>query len=191
MKPQHRKIPSLFVSMSYMADGLSISNKRTYGQPFISNSDGTSLEIFRETEHFMEKQEIIERLNGDVSNESYQRGINQLQQKGCRFSNMWEVINTFESLDQLRNKILYHVDHKKIDRSLKIAAKLLKARSKKSNAISEMRFADAKKHFKTEYNIKVELLRFIRNGSLKRHELISDYVVDILEPTLIPIEKLP
>lgn len=139
----------------------------------------------------MNKLEVIERLNGDVSNEGYQRGINQLQQMGCRFSDMWKVINTFESLDDLRNKILYNVDHKKIDRALKIGTKLLKVRTKKTNAISEMRYADAKKHFKSEYKIKVELLKFIRDGSLKRHHLISDYVVDILEPTLISIDSLP
>lgn len=135
--------------------------------------------------------EIIKKLNGEISNEAYQRGINQLTQKGCRFSNIWEVINTFESLDHFRNKILYSVHHDHINRSMKLGKKLLRARARKMKAISEMDYARAKQHFRTEYNLKVDLLKFIRDGSLKRHHRISDYVVDILEPTLIKIEKLP
>lgn len=135
--------------------------------------------------------EIIEKLNGDISNEAYRRGINQLTQKGCRFSNIWEVINTFESLDHLRNKILYNVHHDRINESLVIGEKLLKARSRKMKAISEMNYEKAKQYFKVEYNFKVALLKHIRKGSLQRHHRISDYVIDILEPSLINIEKLP
>lgn len=135
--------------------------------------------------------EIIDKLNGNISNEDYQRGINQLTQKGCRFSNMWEVINTFETLDELKIKIIYNVHHDRVNKSLKLGKKLLNTREKKSTAISDMEYAKAKQFFKTEYNLKVELLNYIREGSIKRHHRLSDYVVDVLEPALIQIEKLP
>jgi hypothetical protein len=136
-------------------------------------------------------KEIIEKLNGEISNQAYQRGINQLTQKGCRFSNIWEVINTFETLDELKRKIIYSVHHNRVDKSLKLGAKLLKARGKKKSAISEMLYTQAIQFFKNEYNLKVELLKHVREGNLQRHHKISDFVVDILEPTLIQIEKLP
>ncbi len=133
-------------------------------------------------------QEIIERLNDDVSNKEFQKLIYSLHQNGCRFTNMWDVINSFETHDEFKRRISYNVRHNLIEESLKLAKKILRVRQLKKDAISNLKYGEAKLHFEKEFKLKVKLMKQMREGSLKTYHLLNDYVVDVFEPSLIKLE---
>ena len=138
----------------------------------------------------MENQEIVERLNENLHNEAYQRCIHQLQQNGARFSDIWNIINTVKDMDEFKRKTIYTVHHELMEQGLKLGDNLFKQREKKEMAIDEMNYTEAKNHFHEEYKLKIEILKHFRRGDLRKHCVVSDSVVDVLEPNLIDIKEL-
>lgn len=133
-------------------------------------------------------QSTIERLNENVSKKEFQQLINSLHRGGFRFCNLWEIINQFENQDDLRLRIKYNVRHDLIEGALKISKKLLKARKRKQEAISNLQYGEAKLYFEKEYKFKVKLMKYLREGNLKTYYLSCDYVIDVFEPSLMKLE---
>lgn len=138
----------------------------------------------------MEKQELVERLNENLNNETYQRNIHLLMQKGIRFSNLWKIINTVSDMDEYKRKTIYTCPHELMEEGLKLGEKLFSLRKKKEAAIKEMNYEKAKKYFRKEYELKFQILKYFRKNDLRKHCLISNYTVDVLEPNLIDLKEL-
>ena len=93
-------------------------------------------------------------------------------------------------MEEFKRQVLYTVHHELMEAGLKLGEKLFKEREKKERAIHDMKYQNARKHFRREYELKLEILKHFRRGNMEKHYLISEYVVDVFDPTLIDLKEL-
>lgn len=127
-------------------------------------------------------EQIILDLNQCVSSQDYHKLIFTLYENGYNFTNHWHTINSANSTSEFYNSIRWSIDSRLHDKAIKLAEKMISANKWMNSSVIELHKEDALHYFKVNYNLKMRLLKHLREGNMERFYNTHRHYVDVLHP---------